>query len=814
MRTLSLRTAKSPRHLRIGLLLLLGGLLVASCGDTSAPGGGGGGGELDASGLPGLPEAGEGPRDASVETGNDGSTDGPREAEAEGGDGGAGDAGDAGVDGGPVCSTVLGLPGPPRMGFAWGVDVAVGDLDGDGRPDLAVAGGLDQGNAGQGGTTVLLNRGRGAFASPLYNPAPGGAGTVALGDLDGDGDLDMVTTAATNPYGTNPTVSTFLNDGTGTFGLPATYTIGGSGGPGRVALGDLNGDGKLDLAVAAQSPDTVNVLFNTGAGAFGPKTAYATAPGPRGTALGDFDGDGDVDIAVAARDAASVLLNNGRGILAPRVDYATPPNSRVIKAADVNGDSKIDLVVRSDTSVSVLMNAPGGFAPAVAYPTGAASLESGLGVADLNGDGKADLAMQGGLMMNNGDGTFAPQIAYDIFYGVGVGDFDGDGRLDVTDGVQVFWNNPGATFATTASRYRARGDYSAANTPTVVAMEDLDGDGDSDLAVADLGFVPEGHSAYITLNNGDGTYAPMVSLEVGYGPRSIAAGDVDGDGDVDLVSVREEYGNSNVTILVNNGTGTFADGVDYRIDVAFVGGSIAMGDLNGDGRPDLAISVGSGVNVLMNNGNGTFAAKVDYAAPPGTIALRDLNGDRKPDMAVAGAGGVTVFLNSGTGTFGAPLVYATTRTRVEGAPGTFLAVGDVDGDGDLDLAASGNDGADVLLNYGAGTFAPYVHYALPGVESAVGLGDLDGDGRPELAVESLSGLTVLRNNGDGTFGREELYETGGGPTAIAMSDLDRDGKLDVVTVGYRRRLSYPPGAPSRTSSVSVLLNSGLICRWR
>ncbi len=336
-------------------------------------------------------------------------------------------------------------------------------------------------------------------------------------------------------------------------------------------------------------------------------------------------------------------------------------------------------------------------------------------MADLNGDGKADLAMQGGLMMNNGDGTFAPQVAYGISSAVGVGDFDGDGRLDVVsashgrDGVQVFWNNPGATFATTASRYRARGDYSAA--PTVVAMADLDGDGDADLAVADLGFVPEGHSAYITLNNGDGTYAPMVSLEVGYGPRSIAAGDVDGDGDVDLVSVREEYGNSNVTILVNNGTGTFADGVDYRIDVAFVGGSIAMGDLNGDGKPDLAISVGGGVNVLMNNSNGTFAAKVDYAAPPGTIVLRDLNGDRKPDMAVAGAGGVTVFLNTGTGTFNAPLLYPTTRTRNEDAPGTYLAVSDVDGDGDLDLVASGNNGADVLLNYGNGTFAPYVHNA-------------------------------------------------------------------------------------------------------
>lgn len=213
----------------------------------------------------------------------------------------------------------------------------------------------------------------------------------------------------------------------------------------------------------------------------------------------------------------------------------------------------------------------------------------------------------------------------------------------------------------------------------------------------------------------------------------------------------------------------------------------------------------------MNNGTGTFAAKVNHAAPPGTIALQDLNGDRKPDIAVAGVGGVTVLLNTGTGTFGAPLLYpTTTRNSIVFGSNTYLAVGDVDGDGD----STSRRKATVAPTFSSTTATAPLRrmYAMPwraAGEFAVGLGDSDGDGRPDLAV-AFNGLTVLRSNGDGTFGREATYATRHDPTAIAMGDLNGDGKLDVVTVGS----ASLPFSIMRESSFSVLLNLGPICPWR
>ena len=205
-------------------------------------------------------------------------------------------------------------------------------------------------------------------------------------------------------------------------------------------------------------------------------------------------------------------------------------------------------------------------------------------------------------------------------------DGDRDNDLAVANGgsfhwpgntVSVFLNNGDGTFATNV-------DYTVGSDPQTVFSVDLDGDGDNDLAVANLGFFDFGLDTSIVvyqclLNNGDGTFAPKVDYGVEDYPFSVCSVDLDGDGDNDLAVAN--LGSDNVSVLLNNGDGTFAPKVDYGVeDYPF---SVCSVDLDGDGDNDLAVAnLGSdNVSVLLNNGDGTFAPKRDYGIVPHPFSL-------------------------------------------------------------------------------------------------------------------------------------------------------------------------------------------------
>jgi hypothetical protein len=174
--------------------------------------------------------------------------------------------------------------------------VAIGDLNGDSRLDLVVA---DASNK----LPVLLGQAGGGFLALTPKPLSGlnNPSSVALGDLNGDGRLDL----ALAPFSidpSNPSLDThavlvLLGNGDGTFGLQAQITTGTN--PDAVAMGDLNGDGRLDLAVANAGSNTVSVLLGNGAGGFQAQTQYATGTNPDSVAIGDLNGDGRLDLAVA-----------------------------------------------------------------------------------------------------------------------------------------------------------------------------------------------------------------------------------------------------------------------------------------------------------------------------------------------------------------------------------------------------------------------------------------------------------------------------------------------------------------------------------
>ena len=313
--------------------------------------------------------------------------------------------------------------------------VVIQDLNGDGKPDLAVVNAWEDWSGG-GTVSARLNRGDGTF-QPRRDYFTG-AGSVALaaGDLNGDGVPDLTTANAGDQFVGSETVSVLLGRGDGSFLPNQDYPAGD--GTNSVAVGDVNGDHKPDVVSAGDN--TVSVFLNTGDGSLQPKVDYPAGKYASSVALVDVDGDGHLDVVTANASTVSVLRNTGDGTFAPSRKYESGAGPYSAAGADLNGDGKPDLVVSHSErpSVSVLLNAGDGtFLVRRDYKTGTAEVPD-IAVADMNGDGHPDLLTPGGggisLLLNAGDGTFEPPLAYrgGSYYGaVAVGDLNGDGRPDI-----------------------------------------------------------------------------------------------------------------------------------------------------------------------------------------------------------------------------------------------------------------------------------------------------------------------------------------------------------------------------------------------
>jgi hypothetical protein len=267
------------------------------------------------------------------------------------------------------------------------VAVITGDFNGDGKLDLAVL----QQIASQ--VAIYLGNGDGTFGNPQTFSTGVAPVSLATADLNGDGHLDLAVVNFGTAAKPGNTVSVLLGNGDGTFQAHQDYSTGVN--PTSVAIGDFNGDGWLDLAVCNNNDNTVSILLNNKSGGFPTHTDLATAAAPTAVITADFNGDGKLDLALStAARAASVLLGNGDGTFQTHKEYTTGADSQAIAAADLNADGKLDLVVLNlaDNSISILKGkGDGTFQVQALYPT---NLGPGaLSVGDFNSDGKLDLAV-------------------------------------------------------------------------------------------------------------------------------------------------------------------------------------------------------------------------------------------------------------------------------------------------------------------------------------------------------------------------------------------------------------------------------------
>jgi hypothetical protein len=336
--------------------------------------------------------------------------------------------------------------------------------------------------------------------------------------------------------------------------------------------------------------------------------------------------------------------------------------------------------------------------------------------------------------------------------------------------------------------------YPVGNNPYSVAIGDFNGDGKLDLAVANK----NDNSLSILLGNGDGTFQAGGIFPTD-SPIFVTAADLNHDGKLDLVT-GNNFSN-HISVLLGNGDGTFQTAVNYPTNTETVG--VAVGDFNKDGIPDLAAaSQGAGeVYVLLGNGDGTFQPAVGYAC--GTfareVAVGDFNKDGNLDLVVANQGEntVSVLLGNGDGTFQTGVKYAT------GPDPTSVKVGDFRGNGTLDIVtanfdfAGGTGTVSVLLGNGDGTFQAAQSYTTDLHAHSVALADFNNDGRLDIAVANNGSddVSVLLGNGDGTFQATQNFAAGSVPLSVAAGDFNGQGVQSLAV------------ANGASNNVSILINT-------
>jgi hypothetical protein len=578
------------------------------------------------------------------------------------------------------------------------------------------------------------------------------------------------------------------------------------------AGGDLNADGKPDLAVADAGSKAISLLLNAGGGSLIRGKSLELGSRPKALELGDFDGDQVLDLAVSLPDgqAIAVLVNQGDGAFASPSLLALAQEPAALAAADLNGDGDLDLGVAGTESTglsftSVLFSrGNGSFKEPLRLRMGL--VPTALTAGDFNGDGTVDLAAASlgtfagfaptiTVFSNRGGESFelksevlaAPSPVFLVSE-----DIDQDSDADL---VQIS-SGQGSADAVWLIENDGAGNFHPASIlspgklrrPSALARGDWNGDKRTDLAVAsrDSDFVS-------LLWNEGGAVFVQEDLVAGEGPGHLTSADLNGDGLPDLAITHE--GSGKLTVIWNRGGGRF-EGPRALETGDWVTAGVS-GDLDGDGSPDLALvsAEESRPSVALNLGDGTFSSprRILTSIFPDSIAPIDLNQDGQPDL-VAGSQPLNilqVWLNAGRGDFETSAIIdlpVELVTSVGHGPLSLEPV-DLDNDGDMDLVAGDPMAGSLVFLAGKGdgtllaekTLKLEREYLSP---LPVASGDWDGDGVQDLALASYGSpsLQILRNEGGGSFRVEKISASAEVSSPILSTDIDRDGKLDLVTV--------------------------------
>jgi hypothetical protein len=740
-------------------------------------------------------------------------------------------------------------PGQSISETSGAYEVTTADLTGNGKNDLIVPDYYYN--------QILINRGvgDGTFQAPIAVPVGMGPSDVLAADLQGNGHVDLV---VVDQLSNN--IMILQGDGLG--GFTVSQVLPTQAGPSRVVAGDFSGDGLLDLAVTDTSANGVEIFHNQGNGTFARAGWVGGIPEPVALTTVSLAGAGHLDLAVAS-GVGSVILLAGQGgdqfqpwgdpllvgpdcsdvIAAYLTGTGTPDLVAVspsagtaavfhsygsgyervatlqagsspqnVVAGDFQGDGKIDLAIVNYGSRDVSVFPGEGndmFGSPAAYPTGAGP--TGLATANLGGVGGADLVttdfigLTVTVLLNNGNGTFNSPPSKPPSAGpenVVAADLTGNGIDDLIipdaglNAIEIFYGRGDGTF-------REPTFVPAGQDPQDVVAGDFNGDGIPDLAVADY----TTNSILILQGGADGKFAPVATLPSGQGPEFMKAADLEGNGHLDLVVAN--YLGDSISLFYGRGDGTFETAVNYPVGLGPSG--IAISDLSGNGHLDLAVSNSGSNNVTVFTATGprSFAPALSYPAgdKPWQVAVGDFNRDGRPDLVVADGlstpSVISLLLNKGDGTF------QSARTFAVGGSPYALSVGDLTGNGNLDVV-TGNDASNdvsVLLghfdrsgfldiaevNFQSSNLVIYINRGndvfdgpdtlslIPSNLPTITAFLIGTDVPQVLVADPQAGtITIFSSQGDGTLEILNTIDVGGSPSGIAVGDFNGDGRPDLV----------------------------------
>jgi len=639
---------------------------------------------------------------------------------------------------------------------------------------------------------------------------------LAVGDVDGDGDLDVfVGNAGQNRL--------YRNDGSGVFTDATALLPAFLDNTRAVALGDVDGDGDLDALIGNDAQQN-RLLLNDGSGGFSPTSQLVAFPeNTYAVALGDVDGDGDLDAVIGNfLQPNRLYINLGSGLFTPAFPLfpAVPDNTLALALGDLDGDGDLDAFVGNDRQQNRLYRNNGSGLFSESFPPLPGTFDGTRAVAlgDVDGDGDLDafvantLGEQHRLYLNDGSGALTDAMSplptmTEGGQGIALGDVDGDGDLDALFanlGADRLLLNDGSGFFVHATPPLPSLPDSAAS----AALADLDGDGDLDLLLGNRA-LPSGQQNRLYLNDGSGVFVDATSPlpPILDDTRAVALGDLDGDGDLDALVANAGPNR----LLRNDGSGVFADATSPLPAPLDDSRGLALGDVDGDGDLDVLVGNHGQSRLLVNDGSGVLTDAPSQI--PGllvntcAVALGDVDGDGDLDaflgnvgpcgLAGCGTAPDRLYSNDGSG------VFADASGNLPPIAGrtASAALGDVDGDGDLDLVLGtvgsctvfGCTGAQnrLLLNDGAGTFTEASNQ-LPVVldwTEAVALADVDGDSDLDALFGNGSGVGIpgeqnrlVLNDGSGVFldATSQIPAVSDKTRAIALGDVDEDGDLDLL----------------------------------